>query len=210
MSPDADARVFIVDDDEAVRDALGMVLRSAGYATETFASATDFLDRGGLQQQPGCLILDVRMPGMSGLELQDTLAEIGCPLTIVFLTGHGDVPMAVRAMKRGAFDVLQKPVDDHQLLATVEAALAFAAHSSSASAPQARPPRAESLSAREREVFDLMVAGQQTRAIAEALFISYKTVEFHRGRIFRKLGVTSLAELFSLCFAQTPARRHRR
>ena len=143
--------------------------------------------------------------------LQDTLTQNGSLLPIVFLTGHGDVPMAVRAVKRGAFDFLQKPVEDHQLLSAVDAALAFAAQppgESSRDRPQA--PGIESLSAREREVLDLILAGRQTRTIAEQLFVSYKTVEFHRGRIYAKLGVSSLAGLFSLCFDRGAPRARRR
>ena len=113
--------VLIVDDDEAVRDSLSMVLRAAGRPVETFASAEEFIERGGTSRT-GCLVLDVRMPGMSGLELQEYLAERNLPLPIVFLTGHGDIPMAVRAVRRGAWEFLQKPVDDGQLLAAVDAA----------------------------------------------------------------------------------------
>ena len=200
MKPDSGATVFVVDDDEPVCDALSMVLRSAGHRIASFTSATQFLQ----QYRPrrfGCLVLDVRMPGMSGLELQDRLTEGRSRLPIVFLTGHGDVPMAVRALKRGAFDFLQKPVEDRLLLASVQLALDFAARQVCASARGTPPvPGADELSDREREVLDLILAGRQTRAIAEQLFISPKTVEFHRGRIHEKLGVSSLAELFSLWY----------
>ena len=209
MNPAVRDCVFVVDDDEAVRDALSMMLQTAGYRVESFASATQFLDEYQ-PQQSGCLILDVRMPGISGLELQDTLAESGSALPIVFLTGHGDVPMAVRAVKRGAFDFLQKPVDDRQLLSAVDAALAFAAQQGGDSVHDRPNPAAiELLSAREREVLDLILTGKQTRTIAEELFISAKTVEFHRGHIYAKLGVSSLAELFSLCFGRRAAGSHR-
>ena len=192
------ATVYVVDDDEAVRDALAMVLRSAGYAVKTFESAAEFLTYPG-GRRAGCLVLDVRMPGMSGLELQDRLITEGSPLPIVFLTGHGDVPMAVRALKRGAFDFIQKPVDDRQLLAAVGFALSQDAQlAADAKVNPSLPATVASLSRREREVLDLILAGRQTRAIAEELFISIKTVEFHRGRIHDKLGVSSLAELFSL------------
>lgn len=188
--------VLIVDDDEAVRDSLSMVLRAAGRPVETFASAEEFIERGGATRA-GCLVLDVRMPGMSGLELQEYLAERNAPLPIVFLTGHGDIPMAVRAVRRGAWEFLQKPVDDGQLLAAVDAALS--GDSPPDAPPRALPPAVATLSRREREVLDLILAGKQTRAIAEALFISVKTVEFHRSRIHAKLGVASMAELFNLC-----------
>lgn len=209
MKAEAKDWVFVVDDDEVARDALSMVLRTAGYHVESLASATQFLHQYR-PQQSGCLILDVRMPGMSGLELQDQLLQSGSPLPIIFLTAHGDVPTAVRAMKRGAFEFLQKPVEDRQLLSAVDHALAFAAQRRGKSR-RGEPHLlgAESLSAREREVLALILTGKQTRAIAEQLFISYKTVEFHRGRIFRKLGVSSLAGLFSLCFANSAARQRR-
>ena len=200
------ATVFIVDDDDAVRDALTMLMRAEDLAVETFASAEAFL-RKHRPVRAACLVLDVRMPGMSGLELQEHLAAMGSELPIVFLTGHGDVPMAVRAVKRGAFDFIQKPVDEERLLAAIGGALAFAAGTPPASArPLARPPGAATLSRRERQVLDLILAGRQTRAIADALFISPKTVEFHRGNIHAKLGVSSLAELFSLCLASERSR----
>ncbi len=200
MARNDDATVYVVDDDRAVRDALAMMLRAAGHAVETFESADEFLERR-LECRTGCLVLDVRMPGMSGLELQDRLIQQQSPLPIVFLTGHGDVPMAVRALKRGAFDFIQKPVDDRHLLAAVAFALARNAQPSSyALMNRTLPPTVASLSRREREVLDLILAGRQTRAIAEELFISIKTVEFHRARIHDKLGVSSLAQLFSVCF----------
>ena len=200
MNTRPDATVLVVDDDEAVRDALSMMLRAAGLAVETFASAHAFLERGTACLH-GCLVLDVRMPEMSGLELQERLARRRFALPIIFLTGHGDVPMAVRAVKGGAFDFIQKPVDDRRLLATVESALAFCAESSrEPSNARPLPPAAATLSRREREVLDRILAGRQTRAIADELYISVKTVEFHRARIHEKLGVASMAELFSLCF----------
>ncbi|HTL50827.1 MAG TPA: response regulator [Steroidobacteraceae bacterium] len=199
------ARVAIVDDDEAVRDALSMMLRTAGYAPDTYASATEYLSRKP-PPPPACVVLDVRMPGMSGLELQEKLAERESGLPILFLTGHGDVPMAVRAMKQGAFDFIEKPVDSERLLGAVKAAVAYSAQPKPIEAPVGPTPAGlASLSKREREVLDLVLAGHQTRAIAEALFITVKTVEFHRGRIHQKLGVQSMAELFRLCFAREPA-----
>jgi FixJ family two-component response regulator len=191
--------VLVVDDDEAVREALSMMLRAAGRTVEAFASAEEFIERGGATRR-GCLVLDVRMPGMSGLELQDWLVRRNAMLPIVFLTGHGDIPMAVRAVRRGAWHFLQKPVDDRELLATVDAALS--GESPPDTPPRALPPAVGLLSRREREVLDLILGGRQTRAIAEALFISVKTVEFHRSRIHAKLGVASMAELFSLCLGR--------
>ena len=202
MTRQSSARVAIVDDDEAVRDALSMMLRTAGYNVEAHASATDYLSRHP-PSAPACVVLDVRMPGMSGLELQDKLAESDADVPIVFLTGHGDVPMAVRAMKKGAFDFIEKPVDAERLTGVVKAAVALATQPRPIEPPVGpTPPGLASLSRREREVLDLVLAGHQTRAIAEALFITVKTVEFHRGRIHQKLGVQSMAELFRLCFAR--------
>lgn len=203
MNRTTQTRVAIVDDDEAVRDALSMMLRASGYAVETYPSGEAFLARKGAE--PACLVLDVRMPGTSGLELQDRLAGEGFEPPIVFLTGHGDVAMAVRAMKRGAFDFLEKPVDDTRLLSAVRAAVDYASMPKPISLPFGPAPAGlDTLSRREREVLDLVLAGHQTRAIAEALFITVKTVEFHRGRIHQKLGVGSMAELFRLCFAREP------
>lgn len=202
MSRTTQARIAIVDDDEAVRDALSMMLRTAGYAVEAFESAEAFLARKATPP-PDCVILDVRMPGMTGLELQARLAEATADLPIVFLTGHGDVAMAVRAMKHGAFDFLEKPVGDQRLLTVVKAAVEYAAKPRPIELPTGPTPAGlASLSRREREVLDLVLAGHQTRAIAETLFITVKTVEFHRGRIHQKLGVASMAELFRLCFAR--------
>lgn len=195
--------VYLVDDDEPVRDSLSMLLRAAGYAVETFESAQQFIDKRG-HASTGCLVLDMRMPGMSGLELQDWLAKSNGMLPIVFLTGHGDVPTAVRAMKRGAFEFLQKPVDDTRLIAAVEAALA--GERGVPEPPRALPDAVASLSRREREVLALILNGRRTRDIADALFISVKTVEFHRTRIHAKLGVASMAELFTLCLG-APARQ---
>ncbi len=188
--------IFIVDDDEAVRDSLSMMLRAAGRTVESFASAQEFIDRRG-DARTGCVILDVRMAGMSGLELQDWLMTHNDTLPIVFLTGHGDIPMAVRTIKRGACDFLQKPVDEQSLLTAIDSALS--GEVAPDAPPRSLPPAVASLSKREREVLDLILDGRQTRAIAEALFISVKTVEFHRSRIHAKLGVASMAELFNLC-----------
>src|SRR4029453_11029664 len=136
-----DTTVFVVDDDDAVRDALAMMLPAAGRSVETFASASDFAQRG-YEHRSGCLVLDVRMPGMSGLELQDWLGGPAPALPIVFLTGHGDVPMAVRALKRGAHDFIQKPVDDRDLLDAIDLALARNAAPQSTANARTLPPSA--------------------------------------------------------------------
>jgi FixJ family two-component response regulator len=196
MNRPTEPTIFVVDDDEPVRDSLAMMLRAAGRAVETFATAQEFIDRRG-DARTGCVVLDVRMPGMSGLELQEWLTEHNDTLPIVFLTGHGDIPMAVRTIKRGAYEFLQKPVDDQHLLDAIDAAMSGELPPDAQS--RSLPPAVASLSKREREVLDLILDGRQTRAIAEALFISVKTVEFHRSRIHAKLGVASMAELFNLC-----------
>ena len=199
MNRRSSATVFVVDDDEAVRDALTTMLRAAGHAAEAFASAEAFLSRIP-QSRSGCVVLDVRMPGMSGLELHERLAERAFPLPVIFLTAHGDVPMAVRAVKRGAFDFVLKPLDDRHLMSVIDAALEFSQRRLANNLPdQVLSPVVATLSRREREVLDRILAGRQTRAIAEELYISVKTVEFHRGRIHEKLGVSSMAELFNHC-----------
>ena len=199
MSLPADATVFIVDDDEAVRDSLRMLLCAVGLRVETHASALAFLE-SYRPERPGCLVLDIRMPGMSGLTLQEELNKRRVRIPIVFLTGHGDVPIAVGALKKGAFDFIEKPFEEHRLVYAVFNAL---------KAYEDRRPRVQqsedaakllaSLSQREREVLDLVLEGKQSRVIAAELFISEKTVEFHRARIREKLHVNSLAELFRLC-----------
>ena len=196
---------FVVDDDEAVRDALGLLLRTVGLHVETFESASSFL-RNYRPGRSGCLVLDIRMPGMSGLDLQDELHKRRAHLPIVFLTAHGDVPMAVRALKKGAADFIEKPVDEHRLVLAVLDALRRDAEGHNRPARHAEITgnangRLESLSAREREVLNGVLAGKQTREISEELCISMRTVEFHRARIREKLGVASLAELFRLFIA---------
>ena len=197
--------VFIVDDDDAVCDALGMLLRASGMSVETFNSAQAFLNIYR-PQRAGCLLLDIRMPGMSGLDLQDELHKRRYAIPIVFLTGHGDVPLAVRALKRGAADFIETPHEEERLVLAVANAL----HSDAAQrreqwkvAPSGTTggdlsARLATLSDREREVMEHMLAGKLTRQIAETLCISVKTVEFHRARIREKLGAVSQAHLLSL------------
>lgn len=194
--------VFVVDDDEAVCDALGMLLRTAGMRVETFCSASSFL-KAYHPGASGCLLLDIRMPGMSGLDLQDELHRRRISIPIVFLTGHGDVSMAVRALKKGAFDFLEKPHEESRLILAVLNALRadsmrikpLGRHEESV---PALAPRLATLSERERQVLDRILEGRQSRQISLELHISVKTVEFHRARIREKLGVESQAQLFSL------------
>jgi FixJ family two-component response regulator len=189
--------VYVVDDDEAVRDSLAMLFRTAGLKAECFPSAGHFLQRTAIRR-PCCLVLDIRMSGLTGLQLQDVLAERQLRLPILFITGHGDVPMAVTAMRKGAYDFLEKPFDDSQLLAQVLGALEDpCAHGRVGPGPPRE--RLAQLSGREREVLDRVLEGKSSRQIGTELFISVKTVEFHRARIMQKFGVRSVAELFRAC-----------
>ncbi|MEI2781837.1 MAG: response regulator [Candidatus Competibacter sp.] len=196
--PDATPTVFLIDDDQAVRDAVGLLLQASGLAVETFASATDFLD-AGVVQRPGCLVLDVRMPGLSGLDLQRQLQLKGDRIPIIFMTGHGDVPMAIRAMKAGAFDFIEKPFQGQTLLARIQEALALDARERGRQARRAEAAaRVALLSPREREVLDRVVEGQYNKVIAAELGISLSTVEIHRKRVMEKLQAESLSDLIRL------------
>ncbi|NTV96617.1 MAG: response regulator transcription factor [Thiobacillus sp.] len=185
----------IVDDDEAMRDALAWLLRSRGVDCRAWASAEAFLAdyRAGLA---GCLVLDIRMHAMTGLELFDRLRELGCHMPVIFLTGHGDVPQAVQALKNGAFDFLEKPFDDNQLADRVIEALARDAEQrASGQASDDLKARLASLSAREQEVMAHILAGKLNKVIADEMNIAMRTVEVHRAHIFEKMGVKSAVEL---------------
>jgi FixJ family two-component response regulator len=194
--PDADQPlVMIVDDDAAVREGLSELLASAGFTAAAFASTRDLLDASVIER-PGCLILDVRMPGASGLDLQHRLAESGNPKPVVFLTGHGDIPMTVQAMKAGAVDFLTKPVRDQTLLDAVAAGIALdAARRAQAAAVRRTVARLETLTPREREVLHEVARGRMNKQIAFDLGISEVTVKLHRGNAMRKMGFTSVGEL---------------
>ncbi len=187
--------IYVVDDDEAMRDSMTWLLEGEGYQVACFDSAAGFLGawRSSLR---GCIVLDVRMPEMSGLELQEKLDSIGSHLPIIFVTGHGDVPMAVGALQRGACDFIEKPFHNADLLARIERALEL---DSQIAARQQRDnaiaSRLEQLTQREREVMQLVVAGKLNKQIADELDISMKTVEAHRARVMEKMGVRTLAEL---------------
>ena len=191
----APATVVVIDDDAAVREAFGSLLRSVGFGVRLFASVDDFL---ATARPPGpcCIVLDVRLPGRSGLDLQRHLAAAGIRTPIVFVTGHGDVPMSVQAMKGGAVEFLTKPVRDQDLLDAVQAALerdrAWLSQERSTAELRAR---FESLTAREREVMALVVAGRLNKQIAGDLGISEVTVKVHRGQVMRKMRTRSLPEL---------------
>jgi FixJ family two-component response regulator len=190
--------VFVVDDDASVRGALARLLHSAGYQTETFASAEGFLAQSRFDA-PGCILLDVRMPGLNGLELQQALAAANRQLPIVFITGHGDVPMSVRAMKAGAEDFLPKPFDDEELLKAVARALNKSQREQNERTEVAEiRRRLASLTPREREVLCHVVAGQLNKQIAADLSIAEKTIKVHRGRVMEKMGASSLAGLVAM------------
>ncbi len=191
--------VFVVDDDQAVRRSLERLIRSAGLNVETFSSATEFLEKP-LSSGAGCVVLDVRMPGMTGPELFDRMSEKGLSLPVVFLTGHGDVPMGVRAMKKGAVDFLLKPVDDEVLLEVIRQAVArHAAEQAREQVRQGIQARLRRLSPREREVMEYVIRGRLNKQIAADLGISEKTVKVHRGRVMAKMEAGSVAELVRLC-----------
>ncbi len=200
--------VFLVDDDPAVRDAVGLLLRAGGLTVEGFANAAEFLATDAVRR-PGCLVLDVRMPEMSGLDLQKKLRNDGCPMPIIFMTGHGDVPMAIRAMKAGALDFIEKPFSGERLLTRVYEALAIDARDRCRQAQrEAAAIRLSRLSPREREVLDRVADGQYNKTIAAELDISISTVEIHRRRAMEKLEATSIADLIrTLALANDQAAR---
>lgn len=189
------ATILVVDDDAAVRAALGMLLQSAGLACRSFAGAPEFLQAEAWK--PGsCLIVDVRMPVMSGIELLIELRQRGVRIPVIVMTGHGDVPMAVTAMKHGAHDFIEKPFDDHHLLQLIAAATRAGAATLSREAERAAAgKRIASLTPREREVFALVAAGRLNKVIAYDLGLSTRTVEIHRARVMEKTGAGSLSDL---------------
>ena len=197
--PVSDATIFVVDDDAAVRRSLTRLLRSAGWNAEAFASADDFLGRAPITG-PGCVLLDVNMPGMNGLESQERMSEAGILLPVVFLTGKGDIPMSVNAMKHGAVDFLVKPVEEKVLFQALEQAIrrqaAEAATRQSRDSIMARLAR---LSEREREVLEGVLQGRLNKQIAFDLGIAEKTVKAHRGRVMEKMEAHTIAELVHLC-----------
>lgn len=202
-----DATVYIVDDDAAVRDALSLLLGVRGFRTASFASAESFLasHRPG---ENGCLLLDVRMPGMSGIELQSRLASQGDPLPVIVITAHGDIPMARAALKAGAEDFLEKPIDEDALLQALRSALDRDSRRIQQAAESARfTERLEGLTLRERQVMDLVADGRPNREIAELLGISLRTVEVHRARMMDKLAVRGVPELVRLVISARSAKK---
>jgi FixJ family two-component response regulator len=199
MFMDDKTTVFLVDDDVSVRRALARLIKSAGYQVRSFASAREFLDGGCSNEGPGCLVLDVRMPGLSGMDLQRELQRTRLILPIVFITGHGNIPMTVNAMKAGAVDFLQKPVRDKDLLHAIEQALARAVRER-AELKEGKDiqSRVEKLTTREREVMNLVVRGLLNKQIAFELGTAEKTIKVHRARVMEKMKVNSLADLVRL------------
>ena len=197
--------VYVVDDDEAVRDSLQWLLEGKDYRVRCFESAESFLSRYDAREV-ACLIADIRMGGMTGLELQSRLIEVGSPLPIVFITGHGDVPMAVDSMKKGAMDFIQKPFQEDALVSLVERMLdqakdAFTEHQHSAS----RDALLAKLTSREAQVLERIVAGRLNKQIADDLGISIKTVEAHRANIMEKLNANTVADLLKIALGSTTA-----
>ena len=192
---ESEAVIAIVDDDPWVRDGLQRLIRSAGWRAETFASAQDFLARPGTEE-PSCLVLDLQLPGLSGLDLQKRMAEGGLEIPIVFLTGHGDIPASVQAMKAGAVEFLTKPVDDQKLLRAIQEAIERDRRTREQHAEvRELRDRYESLTPREQEVMQQVVSGLLNKQIAGELNITEVTVKFHRGHIMRKMRADSLADL---------------
>ena len=200
--------VFVVDDDEAIRDSLRWLLEANGYRVQCFSSAEQVLEAyrsGQYAAQIGCLILDVRMTGMTGLELQEKLIAENSTMPIIFVTGHGDVPMAVSTMKKGAMDFIEKPFDEAELRKLVERML-DKARSESADVQQQRSATEwlSKLTAREHQVLERIIAGRLNKQIADDLSISIKTVEAHRANIMEKLSVNTVADLLRLALSRKP------
>ena len=198
-----DPTVFIVDDEAEVRDALKLLMDSVGLAAETFASAQAYLDQFE-PQRPGCLVLDIRMPGLSGLELQEKLSEEALHPPIVIITGHGDVPMAVRAVQAGAVDFIEKPFRDQVLLDSVHRAITRDAEQRGEASRLADiEARLQRLTPREKEVLDLVMTGMRNKVIAVELGVSQSTVEAHRAKVMEKMEAKTLSDLMRMMLSIT-------
>jgi RNA polymerase sigma factor (sigma-70 family) len=195
LSKDDAATVMVVDDDAGVRNAMRALLKSVGLKCSLYASAQEFLSAYQASQL-GCLVLDIRMPGMSGMDLQQELNLRGAVIPVIFMTGHGDIPMAVEAMQHGAFDFLQKPFRDQDLLDRIQRAIVKDTELRKSLDEHARiRAHLASLTPREREVLELMTMGKQNKAIGQDLGVSPRTVEIHRARVMEKMNAQSVAEL---------------
>ena len=193
--------VFLVDDDHAVRDALELLLEAASFKTASFENAMAFLD-AYTQNQAGCLVLDIRMPDMSGMELQDALTERGITLPIIFLTGHGNVPMSAKAFRTGAIDFMEKPFDESVLLERIGEAIQLdRTNRETAAKRENARARLTALTPREQQVMLLVVTGKVNKEIAAELNLSHRTVEIHRSRVMEKTGTQSLTKLIELAVA---------
>ena len=201
----SEENVCVVDDDESVRESLSELLDAAGYRVESFPSAAQFLASQAIGVC-ACLITDVRMPDMDGIALQEELVRRGESFPVIVMTGHGDVPLAVRAMRAGATDFIEKPFKQETLLTSVSQALSSGRQKSVPVDPKTIE-RLESLTAREREIMDLMVYGHPNKVIAQKLEISFRTVEVHRGRVLAKMGTENVAELVRMVLSGVPERR---
>ena len=191
--------VHVVDDDASFRKSLLRLLKAHGLAAQAYDSAPDFL-KSGLTACTGCIVLDIRMPGLSGLDLQEELAKAECAMPVIFLTGHGDIPMSVQAMKKGAVDFLTKPVDEDNLLMAVRNALSRnAKHLRERDEIEAVRARIQALTERELEVMKHVIAGELNKQIGDRLGVVEKTIKVHRVRVMEKMGVPSVAELVRLC-----------
>ncbi|MGY0835124.1 response regulator transcription factor [Azospirillum argentinense] len=211
--PPSDMTVFVLDDDEAVRDSVVILLECEGFRVESFESPLAFLESDA-PSRPGCLLVDVRMPQMSGLDVQERLVQEGRALPVIVMTGHADVPLAVRAMKAGAIDFVEKPFDEQALIGSVKAALARAVPPAAPQAAQAPTPppaapavspevleRLSSLTPRERDVLQWLVEGKSNKVIAFELSISPRTVEIHRARVMEKMRADSLPSLVRMALS---------
>ena len=195
LTIDKEQIAFIVDDDEAVRDSMSMLLETVDLPHQCFSSATEFFEHYDGSQK-GCLILDISMPGMSGLELQEKLNESNSLLPIIFITGHGDIPMAVEAMRKGALDFMRKPFQEDDLISRIQQAFDYEADTrNERSVKQLMLDKLALLTSRERQVFDLVAEGQANKSIAFDLSISERTVEVHRSQAMKKLEARTLAQL---------------
>lgn len=188
--------IFVVDDDPLVRKALQRLLNSAGYFTETFPSGKEFLSSGNNSEGPACLILDLKMPGLSGFDIQEVLSAESYTMPIIFITGHGDIPSSVRAMKNGAVDFLSKPFEDQDLFDSISVALKKDSINRTVLSERGKiQQRLDQLTLREYEILTFVITGVLNKLIASILNISEKTVKAHRGKVMTKMGVSSVAEL---------------